>query len=233
MEPTRQDIQTLHGVILALAEGRKGPRAAACSTASRRRGCARCWSSIRAAGCRASAARCAGWRGCSAATRPTRSACCGTRWSMIAASPASGFKRQVPIGAHIVDFVSFPLRTVIELVPADESEAVIKARADRAAWLRERGYRIIELAASRYRRRPAGGAGSDRGGDCGGGVGRDQQDKFLSVTLRCERSEPRRATALEQCASFGGPLRGHLRMTVTTSCCWYRLLNWCLFQRNP
>ncbi len=59
-----------------------------------------------------------------------------------------GFKRQVPIGAHIVDFVSFPLRTVIELIPADESEAVMKARADRAAWLCERGYRIIELSAS-------------------------------------------------------------------------------------
>ena len=32
-----------------------------------------------------------------------------------------GFKRQVPIGPHIVDVVSFPLRAVIELVPAGES----------------------------------------------------------------------------------------------------------------
>ena len=28
-----------------------------------------------------------------------------------------GFKRQVPVGPHIADLVSFPLRLVIELVP--------------------------------------------------------------------------------------------------------------------
>ena len=34
-----------------------------------------------------------------------------------------GFKRQVPIGPHIADFVSFPLRIVIDLVPAGENAA--------------------------------------------------------------------------------------------------------------
>ena len=34
-----------------------------------------------------------------------------------------GFKRQVPVGPHITDVVSFPLRVVIELVPADEVAA--------------------------------------------------------------------------------------------------------------
>jgi tRNA/rRNA methyltransferase len=28
-----------------------------------------------------------------------------------------GFKRQVPVGPYITDFVSFPLRAVIDLVP--------------------------------------------------------------------------------------------------------------------
>ena len=42
MQPTQQDIQTLHGVIMAIAEGRKGPARAACSTARRPRCCARC-----------------------------------------------------------------------------------------------------------------------------------------------------------------------------------------------
>ena len=51
-----------------------------------------------------------------------------------------GFKRQVPVGPHIADLVSFPLRTVVDLVPADESEAAVKARAQkvrlaRRAWL--------------------------------------------------------------------------------------------------
>lgn len=59
-----------------------------------------------------------------------------------------GIKRQVPVGAHITDFVSFPLRVVIDLVPASESEIAEKARADRRAWLIERGYRVIDVAAS-------------------------------------------------------------------------------------
>ncbi len=51
-----------------------------------------------------------------------------------------GFKRQVPIGPHIVDIVSFPLRTVIELVPADEAAEAEKARAERRTWLAAREY---------------------------------------------------------------------------------------------
>jgi tRNA/rRNA methyltransferase len=46
----------------------------------------------------------------------------------------------VPIGPHIVDIVSFPLRTVIELVPPDESGEVETARAERRAWLAAREY---------------------------------------------------------------------------------------------
>ena len=58
-----------------------------------------------------------------------------------------GFKRQVPVGAHITDFVSFPLRIVIDLVPAGESSAAAIARSSRGQWLRERGYRVVEVAA--------------------------------------------------------------------------------------
>jgi tRNA/rRNA methyltransferase len=56
-----------------------------------------------------------------------------------------GFKRQVPVGPHITDLVSFPLRTVIDLVPADESEAAAQARAEKQAWLAERGYRVMPV----------------------------------------------------------------------------------------
>jgi tRNA/rRNA methyltransferase len=59
-----------------------------------------------------------------------------------------GIKRQVPVGTHITDFVSFPLRLVIDLVPAQENEAAATARRDRRAWLIERGYRVLEVDAS-------------------------------------------------------------------------------------
>ncbi len=81
MEPTKQDMHTLHGVIMAIAEGRKGRPRAACSTASRRPGCGRSSPSRgrAAAPPPMPAARCADWRGCSGATRPMRSASCGRR----------------------------------------------------------------------------------------------------------------------------------------------------------
>jgi tRNA/rRNA methyltransferase len=57
-----------------------------------------------------------------------------------------GFKRQVPVGPHIVDLVSFPLRVVVELVPAKESGEAANARAERQAWLADRDYRILVAA---------------------------------------------------------------------------------------
>jgi len=43
--------------------------------------------------------------------------------------------------------VSFPLRLVIDLVPADESAAAAKSRAQKRAWLRERDYVVTEVKA--------------------------------------------------------------------------------------
>ncbi len=83
MGVTRQDIQTLQGAIMAIAEGRKGPARggvldgaeAEMSPTTRRR---------------------AALRGCSGVTQPTRSACCGTRSQRTAALPdvaSSGRRR--------------------------------------------------------------------------------------------------------------------------------------------
>jgi tRNA/rRNA methyltransferase len=58
-----------------------------------------------------------------------------------------GFKRQVPVGPHITDFVSFPLRTVIDIVPDAENEVATKARTERRTYLAERGYRVIDVSA--------------------------------------------------------------------------------------
>jgi tRNA/rRNA methyltransferase len=60
----------------------------------------------------------------------------------------SGFKRQTPVGQHICDFVSFPLRLVIDLVPLQESAAAGEARAHKRAWLAARDYAVIEVLAS-------------------------------------------------------------------------------------
>src|SRR5262247_904367 len=97
MELTSQDVQTLHGAILAIAEGRKGP---ARSTAPRPRCCESFWPSTARGGCRRNAGRCAASPACCAAIPPTPSAPCGTRWSMTAASPAwasSGRRRSARI----------------------------------------------------------------------------------------------------------------------------------------
>ena len=138
MQPTQQDIRTLHGVITAIAEGRKGPGAR--RRARRRRGGVLRTllaehgqgrvPNERGAGARAGAAACA-------AIRPTPSACSGMRSCSDRRFAGLGFKRQVPVGPHITDLVSFPLRWSIDLVPADESEAAAKARA-RAAGMAHR-----------------------------------------------------------------------------------------------
>jgi tRNA/rRNA methyltransferase len=59
-----------------------------------------------------------------------------------------GFKRQVPLGPHMAEFVSFPLKCVIELVPEGESDAARAVRADRHAWLVEHDYRVVETRAA-------------------------------------------------------------------------------------
>lgn len=61
---------------------------------------------------------------------------------------AGQFKRQTPVGRHIPDFVSFPQRTAIELVNADETEMIVTDRAARTAWLQERGYTVVAMSTS-------------------------------------------------------------------------------------
>jgi tRNA/rRNA methyltransferase len=56
-----------------------------------------------------------------------------------------GFKRQVPVGPHITDLVSFPLRAVVDLLPSEESAAAAQARAEKQAWLADRGYRVLPV----------------------------------------------------------------------------------------
>jgi tRNA/rRNA methyltransferase len=146
MQPTQQDIQTLHGVIMALAEGRKGPaRGGVLDSEEAQR--------LRALLAEHGQGRVPGERGpvrgLSRLLRRNPTDAERLLWTAMTRDRRFadlGFKRQTPIGPHIVDIVSFPLRIVIEIVPQDESEAAVKARMERRAWLEERGYRIIDLS---------------------------------------------------------------------------------------
>jgi len=63
-----------------------------------------------------------------------------------------GFKRQVPIGPHIVDFVSFPLKCVVDLVPNEESTEAARARSERRVYLTARDYRVMEVNSAEVER---------------------------------------------------------------------------------
>ena len=67
-----------------------------------------------------------------------------------------GFKRQTPIGPHIVDFVSFREKCVIDLLPADESAEAALKRADKQAWLEAHDYKVVTISAAAAERDPAG-----------------------------------------------------------------------------
>jgi tRNA/rRNA methyltransferase len=147
MQPTQQDIQTLHGVIMAIAEGRKGPARGGVLDGEE------------AGMLRALIAEHGGAPGTSPQS-PVRGLARLLRRNPTEAERAlwqaltndrrfagSGFKRQTPVGQHICDFVSFPRRLVITLVPPDESAAAAKTRAEKQRWLAARGYKVIDISA--------------------------------------------------------------------------------------
>jgi tRNA/rRNA methyltransferase len=145
MEPTKQDMHTLHGVIMAIAEGRKGPAKGGVLDGEQ------------ATRLRALLAE----HGQGAAPDEHRGTVLGLArllrrnptdaerilWQALTRDRrfAGRFKRQTPVGRHIPDFVSFVHRIAIELVNAGESEAIGADRASRRAWLEQRDYRVIEM----------------------------------------------------------------------------------------
>ena len=163
MQPTQQDIQTLHGVITAIAQGRKGPARGGVldgEEAAVLRALLAEYGHGRVPGERGPV------RGLSRLLRRNPTEAERALWDALVNDrrfAGKGFKRQVPVGAHITDFVSFSLRAVIDLVPEDESEVAAKARAGRCAWLAERGYRIVTVRATEVAAQCEGGAGRDHG----------------------------------------------------------------------
>jgi tRNA/rRNA methyltransferase len=147
MAPTQQDIQTLHGVIMAIVEGRKGPARGGVLDGEEAE-MLRALIAEGAAGRDAASQSPA--RGLSRLLRRNPTEAERKLWQALVNDrrfAGRGFKRQTPVGQHICDFVSFPLRLVIDIVPAAESPAAAKARSDKAAWLSARGYAVVELPA--------------------------------------------------------------------------------------
>jgi tRNA/rRNA methyltransferase len=145
MQPTQQDIQTLHGVLMAIAEGRKGSAAGGVLNGTEA-------AALRAVIAEHGEARLAPTRG------PVRGLARLLRRNPTDAERALwdgltrdrrfaglGFKRATPVGAHITDFVSFSLRLVIDVVPEEETDEAAKTRAHKWTWLAERDYRVVEL----------------------------------------------------------------------------------------
>jgi tRNA/rRNA methyltransferase len=146
MQPTSQDIQTLHGVVMAIAEGRKGPARGGVLD-GREAGQLRALLAEHGAG-RVPNER-GPVRGLARLLRRNPTDAERLFWHALTRDrrfAGHGFKRQIPVGAHITDIVSFPLRLVIELVPPDEVAPAVAARAERRAWLTERDYRVVDVA---------------------------------------------------------------------------------------
>jgi tRNA/rRNA methyltransferase len=147
MQPTQQDIQTLHGVIMSIAEGRKGPARGGVLDGAE----AEMLRALLAEHGSGQVPKARGpVRGLARLLRRNPTEAERMLWEALVNDrrfAGRGFKRQTPVGQHICDFVSFPLRLVIDLVPADESEAAAKTRAEKRDWLKAHDYKVLEIFA--------------------------------------------------------------------------------------
>jgi tRNA/rRNA methyltransferase len=144
MDPTKQDMHTLHGVVMAIAEGRKGPAKGGVldgEQATRLR-------ALLAEHSQAAAPSENGTvRGLARLLRRNPTDAERMLWQSLTRDRrfAGQFKRQTPVGRHIPDFVSFVHRIAIELVNPSESDAIVADRAARRSWLEARDYRVVEM----------------------------------------------------------------------------------------
>src|ERR1700723_1750774 len=146
MEPTKQDMHTLHGVVMAIAEGRKGPAKGGVldgDQATRLRALLAEHGQGGAPGDSNSTVR-----GLARLLRRNPTDAERMLWQSLTRDRrfAGLFKGQTPVGRHIPDCVSFVHRIAIELTNPGESEAIVKDRAERQTWLEARDYRVLQIA---------------------------------------------------------------------------------------
>jgi tRNA/rRNA methyltransferase len=148
MDPTKQDMHTLHGVVMAIAEGRKGPAKGGVLDGEQ---ATRLRALLAEHGQGATPSEGSSTvRGLARLLRRNPTDAERILWqSLIRDRRFAGlFKRQTPVGRQIPDFVSFVHRIAIELTNASESEAIVKDRGARRAWLEARDYRVFDIAAA-------------------------------------------------------------------------------------
>src|ERR1700730_3665634 len=144
MEPTKQDMHTLHGVVMAIAEGRKGPAKGGVLDGEQ---ATRLRALLAEHGQGALPSESGTVRGLARLLRRNPTDAERILWQALTTDRrfAGQFKRQTPLGRHIPDFVSFVYRLAIELINPEETEVISKDRAARQAWLEARGYRVIAM----------------------------------------------------------------------------------------
>lgn len=151
MAPSQQDLRTLHGVFMAIAQGRKGPARGGVLDADEATRLRALIAEQNTGGRQGRSPA----RGLARLLRRNPTEAERLLWQALTNDrrfAGRGFKRQVPVGPHITDFVSFPLKCVIELAPPQESAQAQAGRADKRAYLTARGYRVVEVAAAEAER---------------------------------------------------------------------------------
>src|SRR3954449_689304 len=133
MAPTKQDMHTLHGVVMAIAEGRKGPAKGGVLDGEQ---ATRLRALLAEHGQGTVAAESGTLRGLARLLRRNPTDAERILWQALTTDRrfAGRFRRQTPVGRHIPDFVSFVKRVAFELVNAEESDAIAQDRAARRAW---------------------------------------------------------------------------------------------------
>ena len=144
MDPTKQDMHTLHGVIMAIAEGRKGPAKGGVLDGEQ---ATRLRALLAEHGQHALPSESGTVRGLARLLRRNPTDAERILWEGLRTDRrfAGQFKRQTPVGRHIPDFVSFVHRLAIELINPDETAVIGNDRAARQTWLEARGYRVIDM----------------------------------------------------------------------------------------
>jgi tRNA/rRNA methyltransferase len=144
MQPTQQDIQTLSGVIMAIAEGRKGSVRGGILDSDE---AGKLRALLAEHGSAESRDADAPVRGLAKFLRRNPTDAERALWDGLTRDRrfAGVFKRQTPVGPHINDFVSFQQRLVIDVVPESESATAAKARAEKHDWLKVRDYRVVAI----------------------------------------------------------------------------------------
>ncbi|MGN6462087.1 MAG: endonuclease domain-containing protein, partial [Pseudolabrys sp.] len=138
-----QDIQTLHGIVMALSEGRKGPARGGVLDSEQAL-------QLRALIAEGTPGDGGPVRGLARLLRRNPTDVERVLWHALVNDKrfaGKGFKRQTPVGQQVCDFVSFPLRLVVDVVPPQEDDAGTQKRAERTAWLSERNYRVVTIRA--------------------------------------------------------------------------------------